>query len=77
MSSAEERARRYADFLIRRAWAISIVLALIGFGLILPLLEDPISWRSLVVLMVSWLILTVTIRFAARQVPKMFFPEER
>jgi hypothetical protein len=55
---------------------LSIILTLIGVGLNLPLFEDPISWRSAVMFIVSWLVVTVTIRFAARQLPKMFFPEE-
>jgi hypothetical protein len=51
-------------------------LTLLGAGLLLRLFKDPISWGSAVVVLVTWPIVTVTIRFAARQVPKMFFPEE-
>jgi hypothetical protein len=36
--------RQNARFIGRWAWAISLVLTLIGVGLVPPALRDPISW---------------------------------
>lgn len=46
MTSGADRMRQNARFIRRWAWAISLVITLIGAGLVLPVFTDPISWSN-------------------------------
>jgi hypothetical protein len=76
MASGADRMRQNARFIRRWAWAISLVITLIGAGLVLPAFRIPIGWGTLVTLLV-WLVIYAAVRTAAGIVPKMIFPGER
>jgi uncharacterized membrane protein YjfL (UPF0719 family) len=69
--------RKYAEFIRRWAWAISLGGALLGTALVLPWFIDPIGWATLVTVLLSWLAVYVAVRIAARAVEKSIFPGER
>jgi hypothetical protein len=69
--------RQNARFIRRWAWAISLVLMLIGVGVVLPAFKDPNSWGTLITLLLSWLVILAAVRIAAGILPKMTFPRER
>jgi hypothetical protein len=77
MASGAERMRQNARFIRRWAWAISLVLTLIGVGLVRPAFRDPISWGTLITLLLSWLVIFAAVRIAAGILPKMTLPRER
>jgi hypothetical protein len=51
--------------------------ALIGTALVLPWFTDPISWATLVTVLLGWLGIYVVVRIGARAVERMIFPSER
>jgi uncharacterized membrane protein YjfL (UPF0719 family) len=67
----------YAEFIRRWAWAISLGGALLGTALVLPWFTDPISWATLVTVLLGWLGIYVVVRIGARAVERMIFPSER
>jgi uncharacterized membrane protein YjfL (UPF0719 family) len=69
--------RMYAEFIRRWAWAISLGGALLGVALVLPWITDPISWATLVTVLLSWLGIYVVVRIGATATEKMIFPGER
>jgi hypothetical protein len=56
----------YAEFIRRWAWAISLGGALLGTALVLPWFTDPISWATLVTVLLGWLGIYVVVRIGAR-----------
>ena len=69
--------RKYAEFIRRWAWVISLGFALLGVALVLPWFTDPIGWGTLMTVLLSWLAMYVVVRTAARAAEKMIFPGER
>jgi uncharacterized membrane protein YjfL (UPF0719 family) len=69
--------RKYAEFIRRWAWAISLGGALLGTALVLPWFTDPISWATLVTFLLCWLGIYVAVRIGARAIERMIFPSER
>jgi uncharacterized membrane protein YjfL (UPF0719 family) len=69
--------RKYAEFIRRWAWAISLGGALLGTALVVPWFTDPISWATLVTVLLSWLGIYVVVRIGGRAVERMIFPSER
>lgn len=77
MASGADRMRQNARFIRRWAWVISLVITLIGTGLVLPAFRDPIGWGTLITLLLSWLVIFAAVRIAAGILPKLIFPGER
>jgi hypothetical protein len=77
VATSEDRVRKYTEFIRRWAWAISLGMALLGAALFVPWSTDPISWGTLVTVLVSWLVLYVAVRAGARAAETMIFPGER
>jgi hypothetical protein len=68
--------RKYAQFIRRWAWAISLGFALLGVALVLPWFTDPIGWGTLMTVLLGWPAMYVVVRIAARAAEKMIFPGE-
>lgn len=64
-------------WLRKRAWAIALVGTVIGTGMILPLARDGFGLWLLWVMPITWLVIYVTVRSAAKFLPDMFFPAEK
>jgi predicted PurR-regulated permease PerM len=77
VSTSEERMRRYAEFIRRWAWAISLGLTLLGTALVVRWFTDPISWAAFVTVLLTWLVTYVAVRIGARATENMIFPGER
>lgn len=77
MPTSGERIRKNAEFIRRWAWAISLGLALLGTALVVPWFTDPISWASLMTVLLTWLVTFVAVRIGAGAAEKMIFPGER
>jgi hypothetical protein len=50
--------------------------ALLGTALVVPWFTDPISWATLVTVLLSWLGIYVVVKIGARTVERMIFPTE-
>jgi uncharacterized membrane protein YjfL (UPF0719 family) len=69
--------RKNAEFIRRWAWAISLGGAFLGTALVLPWVTNPISWATLVTVLLSWFGIYVAVRIGARALERMIFPSER
>jgi hypothetical protein len=52
-------------------------LTLLGTALVVRSFTNPISWATLVTVLLSWLCIYVAVRIGARAAEKMIFPGER
>jgi amino acid permease len=71
------RVGEYSMWLRKRAWAIALVGTVIGTGMILPLARDGFGLWLLWIMPITWLVIYVTVRIAAKFLPDMFFPAEK
>jgi uncharacterized membrane protein YjfL (UPF0719 family) len=69
--------RKNGEFIRRWAWAISLGGALLGTALVVAWVTNPISWATLVTVLLSWLGIYVAVRIGSRALEKMIFPGER
>ena len=63
----------FSAWLRKRAWAIAMVLTVIG--IILPIADHP--YRLLWTMPITWLVIFIVVRIAAKFPPDMFFPNEK
>jgi hypothetical protein len=68
--------RANAAWIRRWAWAISLVLTIVGFGIVLPFTTHPFGPSLLVRVPLAWFIIYAATRLAAALLPKALFPGE-
>jgi hypothetical protein len=65
----------FSAWLRKRAWALALAGTVFGIAVVLPA-ADGFGWWVIPVAIGGWLITFLTLRFCARVLPGMFFPNE-